>query len=90
MDFSLQDLEDNIQVNAISPLIIGRSLAEQGCEGAIVDFLAYQINENLVYSAQRLWDRHDGGLTKGFTGASLTCPHIPGAPQSAEHSPYRK
>ena len=45
MDFSLQDLEDNIQVNAISPLLIGRSFAEQGCEGAIVNFLDTRITE---------------------------------------------
>ena len=45
MDFTLQDLEDNIQVNAISPLLIARSFAEQGCEGAIVNFLDTRITE---------------------------------------------
>jgi NAD(P)-dependent dehydrogenase (short-subunit alcohol dehydrogenase family) len=45
MDFSLQDLEDNIQVNAISPILIGRAFAKQGCEGAIVNFLDTRITE---------------------------------------------
>jgi len=45
MDFSLQDLEDNIQVNAISPLLVGRAFAKQGCEGAIVNFLDTRITE---------------------------------------------
>ena len=45
MDFSLQALEDNIQVNAISPLLIGRSLAKQDCDGAIINFLDTRITE---------------------------------------------
>ena len=45
MDFSLKDLEDNVQVNAISPLLIGRSFAKQGCEGAVVNFLDTRITE---------------------------------------------
>ena len=45
MDFSLQALEDNIQVNAISPLLIGRSFVKQGCNGAIINFLDTRITE---------------------------------------------
>lgn len=45
MDFSLEDFESNIQVNAISPLLLGRAFAKQGCEGAIINFLDARITE---------------------------------------------
>lgn len=66
MDFSLQDLEDNIQVNAISPLLIGRAFATQECAGAIVNFLdtriaeydsrhaAYHLSKRMLFTLTRM------------------------------------
>jgi len=66
MDFTIQDLEENIQINAISPLIIGRSLAKQNCEGSIINFLdtriteydrehvAYQLSKRMLFTLTRM------------------------------------
>ena len=45
MDFTLEDFENNIQVNALSPLLLGRAFVNQGCKGAIINFLDTRITE---------------------------------------------
>jgi pteridine reductase len=65
-DFTLEDLSGNLQVNAISPLIIGRAFAAQGCEGAMVNFLdtrfteydrehaAYHLSKRMLFTLTRM------------------------------------
>jgi NAD(P)-dependent dehydrogenase (short-subunit alcohol dehydrogenase family) len=44
-DFTAEDLIGNIQVNAMSPLLISRSIANQKLDGAIINFLDTRITE---------------------------------------------
>ena len=65
-DFTLQDLADNVQVNAVAPLLISRAFVAQGCEGAIVNFLdtrfieydeehaAYHLSKRMLFTLTRM------------------------------------
>lgn len=65
-DFTLADLADNIQVNAMAPLLLSRAFAAQECEGAIVNFLdtrvieydkehaAYHLSKRMLFTLTRM------------------------------------
>ena len=65
-DFTLEDLTDNVQVNAMAPLWISRAFAAQGVEGAIVNFLdtrvadydadhaAYHLSKRMLFTLTRM------------------------------------
>ena len=65
-DFTVQDLADNVQVNAMAPVLIARALAAQGCEGAIVNLLdtrvveydaehaAYHLSKRMLFTLTRM------------------------------------
>lgn len=65
-DFTLEDLADNVQVNAAAPLLIARAFAAQGCEGVIVNFLdtriadydaehaAYHLSKRMLFTLTRM------------------------------------
>lgn len=65
-DFTAEDLHANVNVNALSPFLLGRRFAEQGLEGAIINFLdtmvtdydrkhvPYHLSKRMLYSLTRL------------------------------------
>jgi len=65
-DFAAEDLHANVNVNALAPFLLGRRFAEQGREGAIVNFLdtmvtdydrkhvPYHLSKRMLYSLTRL------------------------------------
>ena len=65
-DFTVEELADNVQVNAMTPLLLSRSFAAQGCEGAIVNFLdtrlteydadhaAYHLSKRMLFTLTRM------------------------------------
>ncbi len=65
-NFALEDLMDNVQVNAMAPLLVARAFAAQGCEGAIVNFLdtrlteydadhaAYHLSKRMLFTLTRM------------------------------------
>ena len=65
-DFTVEDLADNLQVNAMAPLLISRAFAAQGVEGAIVNFLdtrlveydrrhaAYHLSKRMFFTLTRM------------------------------------
>ena len=65
-DFSTDDLARNVQINAMSPLLLSRAFAEQGVEGAIVNLLdsriveydkknvAYHLSKRMLFSLTRM------------------------------------
>lgn len=66
MDFTTQDLAANVQLNALSPLLLSRGLAAQGLPGRIVNFLdariveydeehaAYHLSKRMLFSLTRM------------------------------------
>jgi len=66
MDFSVDDLQLNMNINAMAPLILARRFAEQNREGAIVNLLdtrvadydrkhvAYHLSKRSLYSLTRM------------------------------------
>lgn len=66
IDFTLEEVNENVKVNAISPLLIARALAEKVNEGAIVNFLdtrfteydkehaAYHLSKRMLFSLTRM------------------------------------
>lgn len=64
-DFTLEDLIDNVQVNAMAPLLIARAFSAQGCEGAIVNFLDTRLTEyDVEHAAYHLSKRMLFTLTR--------------------------
>ena len=65
-DFTRQELDANIRVNALAPLLLARAFAAQGREGAIVNFLdariadydrehaAYHLSKRMLYSLTKM------------------------------------
>lgn len=65
-DLTPDDLNDNVQVNALAPLLLSRSFAEQDLDGVIVNLLdtritdydrkhvAYHLSKRMLYSLTRL------------------------------------
>lgn len=65
-DLTPEDLAANVQVNATSPFLIGRALAERGREAAIVNFLdarmvdydsrhaAYHLSKRMLFTLTRM------------------------------------
>ncbi|MFP4057027.1 MAG: SDR family oxidoreductase [Candidatus Brocadiia bacterium] len=65
-DFSAQELGRNVQINAMAPLQLGRALAAQGRQGAIVNFLdtritsydarhaAYHLSKRMLFTLTRM------------------------------------
>jgi pteridine reductase len=65
-DFTEQELYENIQVNAVAPLLLSRRFAAQGRQGVIVNFLdthiteyhashaAYHISKRMLFTLTRM------------------------------------
>ncbi|MFO7899156.1 MAG: SDR family oxidoreductase [Planctomycetota bacterium] len=65
-DFNTADLARNVQINALAPLQLARGFADQGREGAIVNFLdtrvvaydrehvAYHLSKRMLFSLTRM------------------------------------
>ena len=65
-DFTLTDLADNVQIKAISPLLLARALAAQNIDGAIINFLdtrfteydtehaAYHLSKRMLFTLTRM------------------------------------
>jgi len=65
-DFSADDLSQNIQINAMAPLLLARSFASQQREGVIINFLdtriteydrnhaAYHLSKRMLYSMTKM------------------------------------
>ncbi len=66
LDFSLDELVREIEINAYAPLVLARSLARQGGKGAVVNLLdsrinsydathvAYHLSKRMLYSVTRM------------------------------------
>ncbi|MBM3240840.1 SDR family oxidoreductase, partial [Candidatus Poribacteria bacterium] len=66
IDFTWEALADNVQVNAIAPLLLARAFAAQRCEGTIVNFLdtrfteydkehaAYHLSKRMLFTLTRM------------------------------------
>lgn len=66
IDFTVEELHRNVQINAMAPLVLGRALAAQGREGAIVNFLdarmvdcdpehaAYHVSKRMLFTLTRM------------------------------------
>jgi NAD(P)-dependent dehydrogenase (short-subunit alcohol dehydrogenase family) len=65
-DFTMAELDENVRINALAPLLISRSFAKQGRSGAIVNLLdtritsydahhaAYHLSKRMLYEMTRM------------------------------------